>query len=302
MKVRLMFNNSSHDIEDDATATVLTLKSRLADLLVTLSGASGASGVAGSTSNPLTSNNQKWIYKGKVLQDGDVLSSSGFTDGDTIHVMQTAAPPPSPPSATTTTTTTSSSGSVTAPLPPQYPVPQFDNAMRRLLSLHASPADVAPSLSTILKIISNIIKNPYEEKYRKIKTSNKLIQLKIVSVSGALEVLVATGFAPMGEEYVMTISPVAWEVLVSCQRKLDLFLKKLESVDESALKASTEPPAKISAPASSIGTTGTGSGAGGVDPQQSAALQQFLMALATTSTTAQPGLSTTATDTKVSSF
>jgi hypothetical protein len=174
--------------------------------------------------------------------------------------------------------------------------------MRRLLSLHASPADVAPSLSTILKIISNIIKNPYEEKYRKIKTSNKLIQLKIVSVSGALEVLVATGFAPMGEEYVMTISPVAWEVLVSCQRKLDLFLKKLESVDESALKASTEPPAKISAPASSIGTTGTGSGAGGVDPQQSAALQQFLMALATTSTTAQPGFSTTATDTKVSSF
>ena len=299
MKVRLMFNNSSHDIEDDASATVLTLKSRLADLLVTLSGSSEASGVAGSTSNPLTSKNQKWIYKGKVLQDGDVLSSSGFTDGDTIHVMQTAAPP-SPPSATTTTT--SSSGSVAAPLPPQYPVPQFDNAMRRLLSLHASPADVAPSLSTILKIISNIIKNPYEEKYRKIKTSNKLIQLKIVSVSGALEVLVATGFAPMGEEYVMTISPVAWEVLVSCQRKLDLFLKKLESVDESALKASTEPPAKTSAPASSIGTTGTGSGAGGVDPQQSAALQQFLMALATTSTTAQPGLSTTATDTKVSSF
>jgi hypothetical protein len=278
MKIRFMHNNSSYDLEDDGSTTIQVLKEQLSKDI---------------SSEQLSPNNQKWIYKGKVLLDVNTLLTSGFTDGDTIHVLQTAI-------ATEAAPPTVSQSQIT---PTYFPVPQFDHAMGSYLSMHSSPADISPSLSTILKIISNIIKNPYEEKYRKIKSTNNLIQKKIVSVPGALNVLLATGFAPVGEEYVMTISPSAWEVLVACQRKLDEFLKKLEqSTPESGAAGASglpEPPAKKSAlsvpPAPSAATaaplvppssfplaSSSGVGQEQEQQQQQQAMQQFLLALAAT--------------------
>ena len=56
-------------------STVLMLKEQLSKVI--------------ESETKLSPHNQKWIYKGKVLSDSDTLSASGFTDGDTTHVLQT---------------------------------------------------------------------------------------------------------------------------------------------------------------------------------------------------------------------
>lgn len=277
MIVRLMHNNKSFDLNvDDPSCEIQSLKKQLVEVV---------------NNGQLKADNQKWIYKGKVLTDVETLLTSGFTDGDTIHVLQTS----------TTSASVPSSGAAIPRMP--FPVPQFDNAMRSLLSLHESSAEIIPALSTVLKIISNIIRNPFEEKYRKIKSSNKLVQQKIVSVPGALGVLLATGFADVGEEYAISISSSAWEVLLACERKLEVFLKKLEVVEDGMMTnaqlraASSSPPSSSAAPP--LPVPSSSSSASG-DNQQSegstVALQQFILALASSGL---PTVTTNAPSTKV---
>ena len=272
----------SFDLEDgEDSATILMLKEQLS---------------IAANIEQLTPNNQKWIYKGKVLADENTLVMSGFTAGDTIHVMATA----------TTATATAAAAPIIAQQPGYFPVPQFDQAMGNLLSMHSSSTDISPSLSTVYKIISNIIKNPHEEKYRKIKSSNNLIQKKIVSIPGALNVLLATGFAPSGEDYVIMVSPTAWEVLVTCQRKLDLFLKKLEQTPPAETKTPSlsEPESSASqkslplppTPSTSSTASSMGTEEGSEQTQQHAAMQQFLLALAATATTTTSANSATTSD------
>ena len=58
-------------------------------------------------------------------------------------------------------------------------------------------------LSTIKVILSNILKNPEEEKYRKIKMTNPNVQERIGSVQVALKTLKILGFKDEGEFYVL---------------------------------------------------------------------------------------------------
>ncbi|KAJ8598408.1 hypothetical protein CTAYLR_003030 [Chrysophaeum taylorii] len=53
--------------------------------------------------------------------------------------------------------------------------------------------------STLLKILGNLASDPSNEKYRKLRTSNAVIQAKVLSVPGAVGVLEAVGFV-RGEE------------------------------------------------------------------------------------------------------
>jgi len=50
-------------------------------------------------------------------------------------------------------------------------------------------------VETLCKYLDNIINNPSEIKYRKIRSSNKVFQEKVVCVRGALEFLEAAGFS-----------------------------------------------------------------------------------------------------------
>lgn len=46
----------------------------------------------------------------------------------------------------------------------------------------------------LIKYLENIIKNPDEEKYRKVRLSNRYFQEKVAGVEGAKEFLEAAGF------------------------------------------------------------------------------------------------------------
>ena len=69
-----------------------------------------------------------------------------------------------------------------------------------LAKLHAGDAAAAAAASALLvKIFANLIKSPGNEKYRRLRTTNPKIEAAIVRVAGALDVLLAAGFAQSGE-------------------------------------------------------------------------------------------------------
>ena len=66
---------------------------------------------------------QKLIFKGRVMnKEGNTLESYGITDGDTVHMVKSAAASPSGPSSGSTATS-SASASASAPAPAAAPVP-----------------------------------------------------------------------------------------------------------------------------------------------------------------------------------
>ncbi|CAI5701528.1 unnamed protein product [Peronospora effusa] len=72
--------------------------------------------------------------------------------------------------------------------------------------LRQDPSRAITAAETLIKMLSNVIKNPQDEKFRKIRLANAVIQSKLVAVSGAIDVLVEAGFSRVtldGDAYLM---------------------------------------------------------------------------------------------------
>ena len=178
----------------------------------------------------LTNHDQKWIFQGRVLKDGDTLEQSGIKEDLCVHVMKTAK---SAVAAASVPAASMSSASTPAAAPTFIAVPAFDQGMHMLLGNEEAKAKDAIIL--LLKIISNIIDKPMEEKYRKVKANSKAFTK--LDVAGGRECVAAMGFNLVGEEYVLTPSAHAWEVLISCQAKLDRFMAKYIETQENQSQA-----------------------------------------------------------------
>jgi hypothetical protein len=136
-------------------------------------------------------------------------------------------------------------------------------------------------LDVIAKIIANIVNNPLDPKYRRLKSTNNTFQKKVCAISGGLDVFQSLGFRLAGEEWVMESSEFAWNNLVSCKLKLDKFLSRLDSSGKSTVS-----------PISSVPVNSPVSTSGGVNSAESlATLQQLLLALSANSS-ALPQLTT----------
>ena len=59
--------------------------------------------------------------------------------------------------------------------------------------------DVLEALKLMAVYCENVVKNPSETKFRRIKASNKAFAAKVAAVDGAVEVLAACGFQPVQE-------------------------------------------------------------------------------------------------------
>ena len=57
-----------------------------------------------------------------------------------------------------------------------------------------SVADFLKASDILLKFASNVLNNPNEPKYRKIRLSNPVVETKLLPVSGALQCLFEMGF------------------------------------------------------------------------------------------------------------
>jgi hypothetical protein len=189
-----------------------------------------------SSQSTLEWDEQKWVYKGKVLLNEASLASVGFVDGDAIHVLKSVRAISETQQLSSTT--------------PQYmPVPHFDSAMRSLLSENSDEEKIKQCILTISKVLKNIINKPLEEKYRKLKATNPLVQQKILNCVGAQDLLTAMGFALVGEEYVVQANYMAWNNITACNAKLDKFIVKLQSAAtaEPATAAALPPAPPVTA-------------------------------------------------------
>ncbi|KAF1793686.1 PUB domain [Phytophthora cactorum] len=90
-----------------------------------------------------------------------------------------------------------------------YPVAMLSDAEENgavYVILRQDPGRAITAAETLIKMLTNVVKNPQEEKFRKIRLSNAAIQSKLVSVPGAADLLAEAGFSRVeldGEVYLM---------------------------------------------------------------------------------------------------
>lgn len=104
----------------------------------------------------------------------------------------------------------------------------FDGAMGVLLDGNEKEV-VVSCLGILDKIVLNVIRNPLEAKYRKVKASNKSFAAKVGAVAGSDAVMTALGFMLVDGEWVLDPSEEKWNVLVAAQQKLQRFQYKLNT-------------------------------------------------------------------------
>jgi hypothetical protein len=188
---KVKINETTHDLNDiDATNFIIDAKSKVESI----------TGVPKS--------NQKWVYKGRILTDQMTISEANIIDGNTVIVMRTAQPAASDtpskspiPSPSVSPVNAANVPSFIGTVPSTA---KFDLAMRDLLSSNTDEIVVKTTVSLLLKVISNIISNPLDAKYRRLNRTNAAFSKKVGSVTGGNNCMIALGFQVEGEEWVLT--------------------------------------------------------------------------------------------------
>mmetsp|Transcript_12596 Transcript_12596/g.20072 ORF Transcript_12596/g.20072 Transcript_12596/m.20072 type:complete len:302 (-) Transcript_12596:11-916(-) len=100
-----------------------------------------------------------------------------------------------------------------------------------------------PAISTLMKILSNTVKDPANAKFRRLKRTNPALQAKVFAVPGCAELLMAAGFEPDGDEELVLPDgvDVSWilEELTSFGSK-EVMGKKREERDAKIAAAKAE--------------------------------------------------------------
>mmetsp|Transcript_27037 Transcript_27037/g.41926 ORF Transcript_27037/g.41926 Transcript_27037/m.41926 type:complete len:451 (-) Transcript_27037:138-1490(-) len=195
----------------------------------------------------------KIIYRGRMIQKSEnVVSDFKLEQDSVLHCMgkpsasdASAAPAapainPTQPSTSTATTTPSDPTNESIMSMSISTVIQSGEMKR---SVDATTFQTA--LSTLLKLVNNVISHPNEEKYRKVKQSNGAFQRRLGGLAGAKELMFSAGFVEETVEgdglvYLMKPSAEAWPKLLQTQ---------------SALQAATATAAATSTSSSSLTST-----------------------------------------------
>ena len=183
----------------------------------------------------------KLIFRGRIIAykesdvDGvSVIEEFKLENGSVIHCMGKAvenlAPSSSTASASSSSTGASSGSTVIPPsasntaaaaaAAPTAAPSTLSTALLKIKTSHPA-ADYLTALTTMSKLLSNVIGHPMEEKYRKVKRTNAAFQKRLGRLNGANDALTAIGFTTVGEEYVLTPSPEAWPKLLESKATLD---------------------------------------------------------------------------------
>lgn len=129
---------------------------------------------------------------------------SASTSGSTVTIPPPAA---SAAAAASTNSITQAPSSLTA-------------ALNKIKTSY-SASDYKTALTTLSKLLSNVIQNPMEDKYRKVKNTNAAFQKRLGRLNGANDAILSIGFTTVGEEYVLQPSPDAWPKLLASKSTLD---------------------------------------------------------------------------------
>lgn len=238
------------------------------------------------TKIPLSS--LRLIFRGRMIKDdesSEVVPEYKLESDCVLHCLGKPAedssstnPPPTVSSTAGSSVTVGMGGQPVAQAPGQGGDP-LKLGINTLMASN-SPAVFLTAVSTLEKILSNIIANPLEEKYRKVKRQNAAFQKRLGGLAGGDAAMRAAGFVVEtqdGEEvYMMHASPDAWPKLVSAKAVIDAALQEAKSNDSAA-------PANPPMVPTSLGGTMPGTFPsnfagmpGGMNPSMNAAMAQML--------------------------
>ena len=244
------------------------------------------------TSIPLSA--LRVIFRGRMIKDDDTKQAIGEykLEADCVlHCMgkpvegSAAAPTPAaststaaasaaPPAAATSFPSVAASGATSTPPATAAPAPA-DPLKAALQTMRSSnpPATYTTGVTTLDKVLSNIVNNPMEEKYRKVKTGNAAFQKRLGGIPGGDAAMKAVGFIVETQDgvqvYQMQASPEAWPQLLKDKQTIEAAVQEA--------KSASSPTAAPAAPGANpfLGAEdGAGAMAGGLDP----AMMQRMMA------------------------
>jgi hypothetical protein len=105
-----------------------------------------------------------------------------------------------------------------------------------------SAADYSTAVTTLEKVLSNIISHPMEDKYRKVKKQNPAFQRRLGGLAAGDAAMKAAGFVSQtvdGEEvYMMEASAEAWPSLLRTKAAVDAAAREAKA----AANQSSAPP------------------------------------------------------------
>ena len=238
------------------------------------------------TNIPLSS--LRLIFRGRMIKDDDsskVVPEYKLESDCVLHCLgkpadnSASSNPPVP--ATTTVGASVSVGAGKHPVA-QTPGVGDDPLKIGINTLRASnpPTTYLTAVSTLEKVLGNIIANPMEEKYRKVKRQNAAFQRRLGGLAGGDAAMKGAGFVietHEGEDvYMMHANADAWPKLVAAKATIDA------AVQEAKSNASTPPVAPSPAAAPFAGAmpgalpSNFGSIPGGMNPSMNAAMAQMM--------------------------
>jgi len=216
----------------------------------------------------------KLIVRGRLIANDDTkiaVQEFKLEEGSVLHCM---GKPSSTPAASTPPATASAAAPVasaaggatvtttTPAAPPATPPAASNNIQAALQRLRQSnsPSAFQTAVTTLQKMIANIVKNPMEEKYRRVKKQNAAFMKRLGNIPGGGDaIMTAVGFTVTTHEgepvYMLEASPQAWPQLLQAQAAVD------QAVAQAQAAATVVPPPPMVGMPSGMGASG-GMGAG----------------------------------------
>lgn len=219
----------------------------------------------------------KLIFRGRIIQNDDKVISEYNVENDcVIHCLGKPAPNDTSSSSagaafSTTSTSSATEGTTTS---------SMKSALKALKSKNTTDVTIT-AYNTLSKVVENILKNPNEEKYRKLKQSNAAFGRRLGNVQGGHDVMLAVGFIseiPDGADelhYVLKPNADAWNTLVNSKKFIDEAISQLNIIQPT-------PPLPSPIPPMPFGGSGVGGGMGAGMPSMpgmppmTPAMQQYM--------------------------
>ncbi|KAG2511753.1 hypothetical protein JM16_007872 [Phytophthora kernoviae] len=152
---------------------------------------------------------QRLIFQGQILQDGKALSDYHVAAGCALHLTLT----PGAVAAANAAAATASG--------PAAPI-QLRSYLQQMRE-YESQDQYATAVRTLQKICANIVGNPAEDKYRKLRVDNAALKAKLFDRTRGQDCVKLLGFQDGAQDgfLVLVPTPEKWESLVTCKTVVD---------------------------------------------------------------------------------
>lgn len=246
---------------DDGVTVNLTVTANQAAPRIPLKVAKDTTGlklrelVSEATTIPLSS--LRLIYRGKLigvkdddknaieefkLEDGSVLHCMGKPSSENVASSSIASSAQAPSAATAAGSSVTMQGQAQAPAVTAASSGNSIEASLRNLRSSNPPATYLTAITTLDKVLSNIVAHPMEEKYRRVKKANAAFSKRLGSVPGGAEAILACGFnseTQDGEEvFMMEANAGKWPELMKAKADVE---KAVQEAKSAANQASAPP-------------------------------------------------------------